>query len=709
MKDVQSLECGDMVVRYYVHDDGQVSMELLPVACADLTVRARANLGETDDAPQVPRFLEAPLRRPEPLIHIRRTGDAYGDGHDPGRTCRYSSTTASLQFRDLHRHSEGENVHVTVELATEDGLRAEHHLLRKPGWNALYVWTEVTNETDDACSLELVTSFSLGGLSPFAADDAPGRLFAHRFRAGWSSEGRHERRAVEELALERAWAPFSLMTERFGQRGTKPVRGFAPWIGVEDAELGVMWAAHVEAPGSWQCEFGRRDDGLSISGGHADREYGHWVKRLGAHETYATPATWLTTCRGDIDDACARLLSPQGAISPAPAESNLPVMFNEFCTTWGQPSHDNLMRIADRLAGTPSAYLVIDAGWYKPKAGAWANSQGDWQPSAELFPQGLEHTCNEIRKRGLIPGLWFEFEVAGENSRLFTDTERFLTLDGRPVSAGTRRFLDFRQDGNHELLEGRVIDLIERCGIGYIKVDYNASVGLGCDGAESPGEGLRQHVEGVRRFFKRLRDRLPNLVIENCSSGGQRSEPAFGRLADMHSFSDAHTCRDIPIVAANVARLVPADQNQIWAVVMPHEDLRRIVYSLSAGFIGRMCLSGEIYDLDADQMNVVRQAMELYEASHDVVRDGVIRRFGTWSSSFRHLTGWQAVTHSSARGQLVVLHVFGDGAAPDPVPLLGHTTIQGQLTGPDGSFTVEGDSLRVEGMAPWSGAVVLLR
>ena len=31
-------------------------------------------------------------------------------------------------------------------------------------------------------------------------------------------------------------------------------------------------------------------------------------------------------------------------------------------------------------------------------------------------------------------------------------------------------------------------------GLGYIKVDYNETIGLGCDQADSPGEGLRQHL-----------------------------------------------------------------------------------------------------------------------------------------------------------------------------------------------------------------------
>ncbi|MFW5996868.1 MAG: glycoside hydrolase family 36 protein [Lentisphaeria bacterium] len=703
---IESFICGDMLLRYRKYENGQVSMELLPTARADDTVSPRPNLGATADAAQVPHFLHRPLRRPEPLVHVRRSGDRHGDGHIPGLTLRYSSSTTDLKFQRVQQNPLETGLDVVLELSTDDGLTAEHHVLWRQSWQAFKMWTEIINNGREAFALELVTSFSLGSLSPFAVDDAPGRLFVHRFRSGWSAEGRHERALAEALGLERAWAPNSVMTERFGQRGTKPVREFAPWVGLEDADAQVMWAAHLEAPGSWQCEIGRRDDGVNLAGGLADREFGHWVKSLAPGARFVAPAAWLTVCQGGIDDACARLLHQQRTASPAPGEENLPIIFNEWCTTWGNPSHDNLIQIADSIKETSCQYLVIDAGWYKPESGSWGSSQGDWQPSSKLFPHGLEYTCAEIRKRDLIPGLWFEFEVAGENSALATESDRFLTLDGYPILAGSRRFLDLRQKQNHELLETRVIDLIERCGIGYIKVDYNGSVGIGCDGAESLGEGLRQHVEGVRNFFIRLKERLPNLVIENCSSGGQRAEPNFGQLTDMHSFSDAHTCRDIPIVAANVARLVPARQNQIWAVVMPDEDEQRLVYSLAATFIGRMCLSGEIWHLDETRMRVVKEAMDFYNEVAHIIRCGVVYRYGQWSSAYRHLTGWQAVTISAAKGILVIVHVFGDGVQPRPIPLAGRRVIRNQLVSGDTSVKIENDALCLANMPAWSAAVI---
>lgn len=93
-----------------------------------------------------------------------------------------------------------------------------------------------------------------------------------------------------------------------------------------------------------------------------------------------------------------------------------------------------------------------------------------------------------------------------------------------------------------------MIHLLRDNGFGYLKVDYNAIIGFGVDGAESAGEGLRQYLKGMQKFFRKLRKELPDPVIENCSSGGRRLEPSMMGLCAMGSFSDAHETREIPII-----------------------------------------------------------------------------------------------------------------------------------------------------------------
>jgi alpha-galactosidase len=132
-------------------------------------------------------------------------------------------------------------------------------------------------------------------------------------------------------------------------------------------------------------------------------------------------------------------------------------------------------------------------------------------------------------------------------------------------------------------------------------------------------------------------------------------------LCAMGSFSDAHETREIPIIAANVQRLILPRQSQIWAVLRKSDNAQRLAYSLAATFLGRMCLSGEVHDLSPAQWKLAVSAMELYRRVYPVIRDGHSTFHGETGKSWRHPQGWQAVLRTAKNGKraLLVAHTFG--------------------------------------------------
>jgi alpha-galactosidase len=222
-----------------------------------------------------------------------------------------------------------------------------------------------------------------------------------------------------------------------------------------------------------------------------------------------------------------------------------------------------------------------------------------------------------------------------------------------------------------DYLTNKVIDLLDRCGFGYLKVDYNETAGLGFENKDSLGEGLRKQIEGQYCFFEKIRERLPNLIIENCSSGGHRLEPSMLARTAMSSFSDAHELVEIPIIAVNLHRLMLPRQSQIWAVLHKADSDQRLAYSLAATFLGRMALSGEIAKLSDAQWALVQRAMKLYRQAAPIIKHGTSRRFGELGASWRHPQGWQAVVRAAAdkKSALVVLHTFADTPKQVTIPL----------------------------------------
>jgi len=671
MNEISSFTFEDTVVKYISDKTGQIGLVLVPAALETCIADYRTTLNDVPEAAAIPFAVDMPARAVDSLIQLKCTGDAYAGGFAQGRTMRCGQSVTSMKYQSQKVETTADATIITTILIREGCYRCSHILTHYNGEKTFDIYTVFENISAADINLEMLSSFSLDGITPFDKADASEKLYLHRFRSTWSSEGRHDCRSFEDMQLENSWLGICSASERFGQVGSQPVRGFFPFIAVEDRSKGVFWGAQLAWPGTWQMEAFRRQDAAAISGGIGDREFGHWVKTITPGKSFTTPTATVAAAVGGIDTICQRLTGAhKRRMADIPQiEKDMPIVFNEWCTTWGAPAEATLLKIADRIKDTHIKYLVIDAGWYAQDGTTWGQAQGDWLISKRFFPNGLKSAADGIRSRGLIPGIWFEFETAGPLSIACRQLDHlFLKRDGFTIVSGERRFWDFRKPEVIEYLTERVIDLLEDCGFGYLKVDYNETIGIGADGDQSQGESLRAHIEAVQGFFRRIKQRLPQLVIENCSSGGHRLEPSMLALTSMSSFSDAHETKEIPIVAANLHRLVLPVQSQIWAVLREKDTLQRTRYSLAATFLGRMCISGDILTINDEQFELMKRYQQLYRDCRSIIRDGFTHRFGPELQSVRHAKGWQAVLRvlpDNSRALLVV-HSF-DAPVPDGV------------------------------------------
>ena len=642
---------GDMEASYWRSEDGAVGLELNP---ANWEPRRKDKRQDVD-----------------PLVQIRLRGDDFPFGFANGHTLRNSASMRRFRYeKQAFLRDEGSTSIVTT-LSAPGGLSVIHQLTHYAGEPGVQVKTTLVNGGDAPVTLEMLSSFSLSGITPYAGSDAPDSLVLHRLRSKWSNEGRLTSETIEDLQLEPSWTGHGAASEKYGQVGSLPVRRWFPFAAVEDRRNGVIWGVQLHAPASWQIEAYRRDDGLCLSGGLADYDFGHWAKAIEPGESFEAPAANLSVCAGGIDDVCARLTRMQKRpLSLLPRPERLPVVFNEFCTTWGQPSRRRLEEMLPALRGRGIDYCVIDCGWYAQPGKSWELNMGDWQVNADQFPEGLGAAARAIREAGMRPGLWFEPEICGRESDAFTEQEaHLLKRFGVPVTSGIRRFWDMRDAWVRDYLAEKVIGLLAENGFEYVKIDCNETIGAGCDGAESLGEGLRQTIAASQDFFREIQSRVPGVVIENCASGGHRLEPSFLGLCQLASATDSHEEKELPIIAANLHRAMLPEQSLIWAVLRRGDSPRRLVWSIAATFLGAMCLSGDVELLSREQWDIVERGIAFYRMAEGVIRDGVSVRHGPEISSYRHPKGWQAVERTALDGgvKLIVGHVYE--GAPDRVSI----------------------------------------
>lgn len=219
---------------------------------------------------------------------------------------------------------------------------------------------------------------------------------------------------------------------------------------------------------------------------------------------------------------------------------------------------------------------------------------------------------------------------------------------------------------------------------------------------------------GTYGMFRRLREVNPGLVIENCSSGGHRLEPSMFALSSMSSFSDAHEEPEIPVIAASLHRLMLPRQNQIWAVVKPQHELKKLGYILSSAMLGRFCLSGDILGLNDEQWAFVREAMEFYRRLVPVLKHGSSTLSTMMSPAWRKLRGNQILVRPDPgrAGAGIVRACLRtirrrrsrSGCRREN----GRSSRSSQLRG-TGTSSTAGNEYRLDAPAPMSGRVIRLQ
>jgi alpha-galactosidase len=168
----------------------------------------------------------------------------------------------------------------------------------------------------------------------------------------------------------------------------------------------------------------------------------------------------------------------------------------------------------------------------------------------------------------MVPGLWLEPEVVGVDSDVARQlpADAFFQRGGQLIVEHGRYHLDLRHPAAAKHLDQAVDYLVGELGVGYLKFDYNIAVGHGPEtGGLSAGAGLLAANRAQLDWLDAVLDRHPWLVIENCSSGGMRTDYALLSRTQLQSTSDQQEYIRYPPIAAAAPAAIAPEQGAVWA------------------------------------------------------------------------------------------------------------------------------------------------
>ena len=648
---------------------------------------------------------------PETQVHIALSGDGISNDFSPGNTLRNSDTAFSLKFKGAKYEEQSGKQILIAAFENDKGLVARQ-VYSCTGAGYLETYTELENRGDNVI-VEALPSFNMARISPFERFDDPNDIVIHRLLSNWSGEGKLYSVSAADIAFEASWSGLGVRTMRISQTGTMPARGYLPFISVEDKKNGVCWAAETEAPASWTIEAVFRNNAISVGGGRGDFLSAHWRKTLKTGETEKTNKAYFTVTKGSLENAAARLARHfDDTDEIKDVERDLPVLYNEYCYTWGKPEAKTLEKMLPEIAALGCKYFVIDDGWFYNVYNDKRYVIGDWNVNKEYYPEGLKAFADKVRSYGMIPGVWYEFEGVSEHSDVYRDhPDWLLTRDGKIINNGGRAFLDFRKKEVLNYLREKVIKNLVNCGIGYMKVDYNSNAGFGADGAESYGEAIRQHIDAVLAFFEEIKRSVPSLVLEICSSGGMRHEPRFLSLGDMCSFSDAHENAGGVPVAMNLHRFIPPRKLQIWATIRDDYNADDVKFTVAKAMLGRICFSGNLGNKPQEIIDILKESVSFYEKLKPTIANGetiTIENGGI--STYLFTKGSPYLVRRSADGKKKIVYAFAiDSENHDFSIDCGDYSVLDTFNAPENTHIADGKLLFTSGKEKNFGCVILLQ
>ncbi len=339
-----------------------------------------------------------------------------------------------------------------------------------------------------------------------------------------------------------------------------------------------------------------------------------------------------------------------------------PVLINNWEAHFFDFDQGKLLNLAKDAKKLGIELLVLDDGWFGERNSDKAGL-GDYTINPKKFPQGLAAFAEKIRALGLDFGLWFEPEMVNPDSELYrTHPEYALTHPKKKAVLGRNQLvLDLCQKDVRDYIVKQMGAILDDAKVSYVKWDMNRHIAEGYSTAiQHQGEFYHRYILGLYDILSRIFELRPEILLESCSSGGNRFD--LGMLC----YSPQIWCSDNtdPVerlkIQAGLSTMYPLSAMGAHVSDIPHQQtLRRTPLSTRFHVACFGCLGYELdlKYLSSEEKKDIADQIAFYKQYRGLFQFGSFSRIHTDKTD---KTRWQCVS----KDRTIALSGFFQGLVP---------------------------------------------
>ena len=387
-----------------------------------------------------------------------------------------------------------------------------------------------------------------------------------------------------------------------------------------------------------ESQYGKR---VSVSGGLNDLTGNYLLK---AGEEFETPHfTGGFVSRGFermsevFYDWQFDYLMPRGKKTDK-AHAERPVIYNSWYPFLFDVNEENCLAMVDKCADLGVELFVIDDGWMPKRVNDKAGL-GDWVADPKRFPHGMEVIADKCHEKGMLFGLWVEPEMVNPDSDLYRTHPDWIIGDPtRPHTLQRNQLvLNLARDDVRDWAIGWLDRVIEDYKLDYLKWDMNRYVTEN-GWPDAPKEERKslsiRFTRNLLKIWQHMNEKYPDLLLENCASGGGRSDFGMVPYADRINRSDNADPVDIMVIHEGFSMLfVPKTAGGAGNIAPARHHIHNrptpLDFRIHWGMTGSMSIGINILTASEEEMAALRQAIVDFKRLRGDLQDAYVYRIAS--------------------------------------------------------------------------------